>query len=62
MLPDFVKFVHRPHIWAGVACQECHGPVETMDRIVPVYEINMGFCISCHVKRGATQDCFVCHH
>jgi hypothetical protein len=27
-----------------------------------VYEINMGFCVDCHVKRGATQDCFVCHH
>ncbi len=27
-LPDFVRFVHKPHIWAGVACQECHGPVE----------------------------------
>jgi hypothetical protein len=61
-LPDFVRFVHKPHIWAGVACQECHGPVQTMDRIEPAFEINMGFCIDCHVKRGATQDCFVCHH
>ena len=43
-------------------CQECHGPVQTMDRIEPVHEINMGFCIDCHTKRGATQECFVCHH
>lgn len=61
-LPDFVRFTHQPHIWAGVACQECHGPVEEMDRIEPVHEINMGFCLTCHEKRGATQDCFVCHH
>jgi hypothetical protein len=61
-LPDFVKFTHRPHINAGLACQTCHGPVETMDRLVPVYEINMGFCLDCHNKRGATQDCEVCHH
>jgi hypothetical protein len=61
-LPDFVRFVHEPHIWAGVACQTCHGPVETMDRVVPVHEINMGFCVDCHTKRGATLDCFVCHH
>jgi len=61
-LPDFVRFVHKPHIWAGVQCQECHGPVETMDRVVPVHEINMGFCVDCHTKRGATQECFVCHH
>ncbi|MGH8011574.1 MAG: cytochrome c3 family protein [Candidatus Binataceae bacterium] len=62
VLPDFVRFVHRPHIWAGVACQTCHGDVQTMDRVTPVFEINMGFCIDCHTKRGATQDCFVCHH
>src|SRR3977135_4349601 len=34
-LPDFVRFVHKPHIWAGVQCQECHGAVETMNRGVP---------------------------
>jgi hypothetical protein len=62
VLPDFVRFTHKPHIWAGVACQSCHGDVQTMDRVTPVYEINMGFCIDCHTKRGATQDCFVCHH
>jgi hypothetical protein len=61
-LPDFVRFTHRPHINAGLACQTCHGPVETMERIQPVHEINMGFCIDCHTKRGATQDCYVCHH
>lgn len=61
-LPDFVRFTHRPHIAAGVKCQECHGPVQTMDRVVPVYEINMGFCITCHTRRGVTTDCEVCHH
>ena len=61
-LPDFVRFTHRPHINAGLACQTCHDPVETMERIQPVHEINMGFCIDCHTKRGATQDCYVCHH
>jgi hypothetical protein len=61
-LPDFVRFTHRPHINAGVQCQACHGEVETMDRIVPVHEINMGFCITCHTERNVTIDCFVCHH
>jgi hypothetical protein len=61
-LPDFVKFTHRPHIHAGVACQHCHGPVETMDRIVPVVELNMGFCVECHTQRQATLDCVACHH
>jgi hypothetical protein len=61
-LPDFVRFTHKPHIAAGVQCEECHGNVKTMDRIVPVHEINMGFCVECHTKRKATLDCAVCHH
>lgn len=61
-LPDFVHFAHRPHILAGVACQECHGPVETMDRVVPVHDINMGFCLACHTERGVSKDCVICHY
>ncbi|MGH7814832.1 MAG: cytochrome c3 family protein [Candidatus Binataceae bacterium] len=61
-LPDFVRFTHRPHINAGIKCQRCHGPVQTMDRIVPAYEINMGFCIKCHTQRHATLECENCHH
>ena len=61
-LPDFVRFTHQPHIHAGVECQSCHGPVQTMDRVVPVKEINMGFCIDCHTQKKATLDCVACHH
>lgn len=61
-LPDFVRFWHEPHIHAGIACQTCHGPVETIDRVVPVKEINMGFCVDCHTERHATLDCEKCHH
>jgi hypothetical protein len=61
-LPDFVRFAHRPHILGSIACQRCHGPVETMDRVVPVYNINMGFCISCHTERHVTKDCSICHY
>ncbi|HXW85464.1 MAG TPA: cytochrome c3 family protein [Candidatus Binataceae bacterium] len=61
-LPDFVKFGHRQHINAGIECQECHGPVQTMDRVVPVKEINMGFCVDCHTQQHASLDCVSCHH
>jgi Cytochrome c7 and related cytochrome c len=61
-LPDFVRFSHKPHIAAGVQCQQCHGPVETMDRIVPYYNINMGFCITCHTERKVSKDCAICHY
>ena len=29
-LPAHVKFNHKRHVKAGLRCQECHGPVETM--------------------------------
>ena len=61
-LPDFVHFAHRPHILAKVRCQECHGPVETMDRVEPVHDINMGFCLDCHTKKDASKDCVTCHY
>jgi hypothetical protein len=29
-LPEFTYFPHRAHVGAGVECQTCHGPIETM--------------------------------
>jgi hypothetical protein len=71
-LPDFVFFDHRSHVNAGVVCQTCHGPVETMERMRQVPDLSMGWCINCH--RQATQngvngkrvfasiDCSTCHY
>lgn len=71
-VPEFVAFDHRPHVAAGVACQSCHGPVETMERIRQVESLSMGWCVQCHrnptavVKAGgprvAATDCAVCHY
>lgn len=47
-VPDFVYFDHRPHVNAGVACQVCHGPVETMERVRQVSDLSMGMCVNCH--------------
>ncbi len=47
-LPDFVAFNHSRHVGAGVACQRCHGPVETMERIAQVAPLTMGWCLECH--------------
>ena len=47
-LPDFVYFDHRPHVNAGVSCQTCHGPVETMERVRQVPDLTMGWCVNCH--------------
>ncbi len=48
-LPDFAYFNHSQHVTvAGVECQTCHGPVETMDEVYQFTPLTMGWCINCH--------------
>ncbi len=71
-LPDHACFDHRMHVQAGVSCQECHGPVETMERLRQVRNLSMGWCINCHrevnekgvagKKVRASTDCSACHY
>ncbi|MCZ2152694.1 MAG: cytochrome c3 family protein [Bryobacterales bacterium] len=71
-LPDYVYFDHRAHVNAGVTCQTCHGPVETMERMRQHSTLLMGWCVNCHRdanKNGingkpvnASVDCSVCHY
>jgi hypothetical protein len=71
-LPDFVYFDHRAHLTAGVTCQRCHGPVETMERVRQVEDLSMGWCVNCHREVDQTgvagkpveapTDCDACHH
>lgn len=71
-LPDFVYFDHRPHVNAGVKCQICHGPVETMDKVRQYSPLTMGWCVNCHRDTSATGvdgkpvhapiDCTTCHY
>jgi hypothetical protein len=53
-LPDFVYFNHSQHVLAGLACQRCHGAIETMDRVYQVAPLRMGWCLDCHRGRGVT--------
>lgn len=32
-VPEFTYFPHKAHVRAGVTCQTCHGPVETMTTV-----------------------------
>ena len=48
VLPDFVHFNHRAHVAAGVACETCHGPVETMEVVYQWADLSMGWCMDCH--------------
>ena len=56
-LPDHAVFNHSRHVTAGVKCQQCHGPVETMERVSQTETLQMGMCISCHrTHREVTLD------
>jgi hypothetical protein len=61
-LPDFAYFDHRSHVGAGVSCQSCHGPIETMERVRQFADLTMGWCIDCHRQEKATLDCAACHY
>ena len=48
-LPDLSYFNHSQHtVVGGLACQECHGPVETMAVVSQHSPLTMGWCIQCH--------------
>jgi hypothetical protein len=70
-LPSFVYFDHRAHVRAGVTCQQCHGPVETMERAQQSSDLSMGWCVNCHreankagmqgLRMDASLNCSTCH-
>ena len=67
-LADHVRFNHKRHVKAGLACQTCHGPVQAMKVVYQYPSLKMGWCVSCHRARmndpnfPASTDCLICHH
>lgn len=57
-LPDFVYFDHRVHVAREIACETCHGPVQSMERIRQESSLAMGFCIQCHRTNAAEPGGF----
>ncbi|MGS2762368.1 c-type cytochrome [Sinomicrobium sp. M5D2P9] len=56
-LPDFAYFNHSQHVTvAGVACQECHGPVEEMEVVRQFSPLTMGWCVDCHRKTDVKME------
>lgn len=50
-VPDFVHFVHRPHIAAGLNCETCHGDMSKKTVATIEQTVNMGWCLNCHLAR-----------
>ena len=55
-VPEYVHFPHMRHVNAGVTCQSCHGQVNNMPQVFQYASLNMGWCISCHVKGYSPAD------
>lgn len=60
-LPEHVYFSHKRHIKKDIDCAVCHGDVKGMERIKKMRSLKMGWCINCHRKFGASDDCLKCH-
>jgi len=60
-LAEHVLFNHQRHIRKQLACRECHGAVEAMDRLKGRY-FYMEFCIACHRQKKANLDCWLACH
>ncbi len=54
-LADFVYFDHSRHVNFGYECQECHGPIETMERVQRWNSLKMSWCLECHRQPPANM-------
>ncbi len=56
-LQDFAYFNHSQHVTvAGVACQKCHGEVQTFEIQKQFAPLTMGWCIDCHRKTDVKME------
>lgn len=56
-LPDFAYFNHSQHVVvAGVECQTCHGPIETMEEVYQYSPLTMKWCVDCHRETAVNSD------
>jgi hypothetical protein len=58
---EHVLFNHQRHINSKIACTECHGQVQNLQRL-PSKTWYMNECITCHFKKGANVDCWLACH
>jgi hypothetical protein len=60
-LAEHVLFNHQRHIRKEIACQQCHGEIQNMDRVKGKIFF-MAFCIRCHRERKVNIGCWLACH
>jgi hypothetical protein len=63
-LPDDVYFSHNRHVTlAGLDCKVCHGDMgkRTTPPPRPEVSLKMDWCLNCHRRQQASNDCNSCH-
>ena len=56
-LPDFAYFNHSQHVSvAGLECQTCHGPIESMEEVYQYSPLTMKWCVDCHKETEVNAD------
>ncbi|MDP3937969.1 MAG: cytochrome c3 family protein [Deltaproteobacteria bacterium] len=61
-----IYFSHRMHAGLGekpLECKNCHGDIGKSETLPQERQIafTMSFCVDCHEKRQASNDCLMCH-
>lgn len=62
--PEHVFFSHRRHVvLAKMDCKDCHGPMGESETppTKPWVKMTMKWCMDCHAKTKASNDCMACH-
>jgi len=55
-LPDLAYFNHSQHVSvAGIKCQKCHGPIQTMEEVYQYSPLTMKWCINCHKQTAVNH-------
>jgi hypothetical protein len=63
-LADHAYYSHRRHaVIESITCETCHGAISksTTPPEHPLVRITMDFCLDCHAREGASQECTHCH-
>jgi uncharacterized paraquat-inducible protein A len=63
-MPTDVYFSHQRHVTiAEIDCENCHGNMaeSTSPPKRPAVKLSMKYCMKCHEKMKADNDCLACH-